>query len=171
MENHNYENQTTVKLFTKEEIIDDSLSVSGPVSVVSDTPDKISDNCTNGTICKTNDDVICELVPVKEEPKRPTKAHIKCRKSYTLKEKLECLGNLGTFLKNQRNIFSKSRKDFIFQIIFTVMEKNNFGANINQLFRQRHFINGDVMKIGFVNLLQVGLGLMILKEIEVQNIW
>ena len=168
MENHNYENQT--KLFTKEEIIDDSLSVSGPVNLVSEMSEKMSDNCTNGTICKTNDDVICELVPVKEEPKRPTKAHIKCRKSYTLKEKLECLGKLGTFLKIQR-FFLKSRKNFIFQIISTVMEKNNFGANINQLFRQRHFINGDVMKIGFVNLLQVGSGLMILKEIEVQNIW
>ena len=88
MENHNYENSTSVKLFTKPEIIDDSLSVSGPVSLVTDMSEKISD----GTVCKTNDDVICELVPVKEEPKRPTKAHIKCRKSYTLKEKLECLG-------------------------------------------------------------------------------
>jgi len=51
------------------------------------------------------------------------------------------------------------------------MEKNSFGANTNQLFRQRHFINGDVTKIGSVNLLQVELGLMISKEIEVQNIW
>ena len=88
MENHNYENSTSVKLFTKPEIIDDSLSVSGPVSLVSNMSEKIP----GGTVCKTNDDVICELVPVKEEPKRPTKAHIKCRKSYTLKEKLECLG-------------------------------------------------------------------------------
>ena len=51
------------------------------------------------------------------------------------------------------------------------MAKNNFGVNINQLFRQKHFINGVVMKIGFVNLLLVELGLMILKEIEAQNIW
>ena len=92
MENHNYENQTTVKLFTKKEIIDDSLSVSGPVSLVSEMSENMSDKRTTGTICKTSDDVICELVPVKEEPKRPTKTHIKCRKSYTLKEKLECLG-------------------------------------------------------------------------------
>ena len=76
------------------EIIDDSLSVSGPVNLVSEMSEKMSDNCTNGTICKANDDVICELVPVKEEPKRPTKAQIKCRKSYTLKEKLECLGKI-----------------------------------------------------------------------------
>jgi len=101
MENHNYENQT--KLFTKEEIIDDSLSVSGPVNLVSEMSEKMPENCTNGTICKTNDDVICELVPVKEEPKRPTKPHIKCRKSYTLKEKLECLGK---FQKIQRKFFS-----------------------------------------------------------------
>ena len=94
MENHNYENHTSVELFTKKEIIDDSLSVSGPVNLVSEMSEKMSDNCTNGTICKTNDDVICELVPVKEEPKRPTKAHVKCRKSYTLKEKLECLGKI-----------------------------------------------------------------------------
>ena len=114
MENHNYENQTTVKLFTKEEIIDDSLSVSGPVSLVSEMSEKMSDNCTTGTICKTNDDVICELVPVKEEPKRPTKAHIKCRKSYTLKEKLECLGKLGTFLKIQ--IFLNLEKTLFFRL-------------------------------------------------------
>ena len=139
--------------------------------MVSEMSEKISDNCTNGTICKTNDDVICELVPVKEEPKRPTKAHVKCRKSYTLKEKLECLGKIPRNSEIESQRIFESRKNFIFQIIFTVMEKNSFGANTNQLFRQRHFINGDVTKIGSVNLLQAGLGLMISKEIEVQNIW
>ena len=70
MENHNYEKLPV----TKQEIINESM--------------------TNETLMtssdKSSDDIICELVPVKEEPKRPTK--VKCRKSYTLKEKLECLG-------------------------------------------------------------------------------
>ena len=125
MENHNYENQT--KLFTKEEIIDDSLSVSGPVNLVSEMSEKMSDNCTNGTICKTNDDVICELVPVKEEPKRPTKAHIKCRKSYTLKEKLECLGK---FLKIQRNIFFLNLEKTLFFRLFSQLWKRTILAPI-----------------------------------------
>ena len=66
MENHNYEK------LPKQEIINET-----------------SVNETLMTSSDKSDDVICELVPVKEEPKRPK---IKCRKSYTLKEKLECLG-------------------------------------------------------------------------------